>query len=73
MDQINSFNETQLELFLVILNKEKVAKSPEEVSHYVQVRAGQTYSNVNTLVKTEKLTDLKKCPRVANGTLDALT
>ena len=46
---------------------------PDDIEEYIQVRAGQTYENVRTLEKKEKLEKLTPCYRGDNSTFTNLT
>lgn len=66
-----NFNDTDFELYLLILDNERVPRSPADINMFVSVRGEQYYKNEDGKITTPK-NPLKLCDMHDNSTLSNL-
>ena len=72
INMVTNYNDTDFELYLIIINNEQISLSPNDVEMYVDIKGGQLSINEDGK-KFEFINPLKPCDRLNSNTHDALT
>ena len=73
LDEIQSYNNSNVEFYFSILNKNGYAFTPDEVKQFVKITAAQSDVNLLNKVEKERPFDLVNCTRIDNTTIGNLT